>query len=111
MVETLVTLKPGTGGDIVPELAESWTISTDGKDYTFKIRSGVKFHDGTDLDAAAVKANFDRWLNIPKAYIDLSYTYYIDSVIGHGDTSFVATAAPDASTVVVHRARRRTPRS
>jgi len=103
MVETLVTLKPGTGGDIIPELAESWTISPDGKDYTFKIRQGVKFHDGTALDAAAVKANFDRWLNIPKAYIDLSYTYYIDSVIGHGDTSFVQSVdAPDASTVVVH---------
>jgi peptide/nickel transport system substrate-binding protein len=103
MVEPLVTLKPGTGGDIIPELAESWTISPDGKDYTFKIRSGVKFHDGTDLDAAAVKANFDRWLNIPQAYIDLSYTYYIDSVIGHGDSSFVQSVdAPDASTVVVH---------
>lgn len=102
VVETLVTLKPGTGGDIIPGLAESWTLSEDGLTYTFKLRSGVKFHDGTDFDAAAVKANFDRWLNIPQAYVDLGYTYYIDTVIGHGSSSFVASAeAPDASTAVI----------
>ena len=70
IVETLVTLKPGTGDDIVPGLAESWTLSSDGLTYTFKIRSGVKFSDGTDLDAAAVKFNFDRWLNLPQSYVD-----------------------------------------
>lgn len=103
IVETLVTLKPGTGGDIIPNLADSWTISPDGKDYTFKIHPGIKFHDGTTLDAAAVKFNFDRWLNIPKAYSDLGYTYYIDTVIGRGDSSsIVSVDAPDASTVVVH---------
>ena len=81
VMEALVTLKPGTGGDIIPGLAESWTICPDGLTYTFKLRQGVKFHDGTTLDAAAVKSNFDRWLNIPKAYVDLGYTYYIDTVI------------------------------
>ena len=97
IVETLVTLKPGTGDDIVPGLAESWTLSRDGLTYTFKIRSGVKFHDGTDLDAAAVKFNFDRWLNIPQSYVDAGLTYYIDTVIGRGATANVtATAAPDA---------------
>jgi peptide/nickel transport system substrate-binding protein len=102
VVETLVTLKPGTGGEIVPDLAESWTISDDGLTYTFKIRTGVKFHDGTDLDAAAVKANFDRWLAIPQSYRDLGYTYYIDTIIGSGDSSFVASVdAPDATTVNV----------
>ena len=98
VMETLVTLKPGTGGDIIPGLAESWTISPDGLTYTFKIRQGVKFHDGTTLDAAAVKANFDRWLNIPKAYVDLGYTYYIDTVI---TPAVASVAAPDASTVAV----------
>jgi peptide/nickel transport system substrate-binding protein len=43
-----------------PELAESWTISPDGKTYTFKIRPGVKFQDGTPLDAAAVEFNIRR---------------------------------------------------
>jgi peptide/nickel transport system substrate-binding protein len=96
--ETLVTLKPGTGDVIIPALATEWSVSPDGLNYTFKIRPGVKFHDGTALDAAAVKVNFDRWLNIPKAYVDLGYTYYIDTVI----TSQVAgVTTPDASTVVV----------
>jgi len=102
VVEGLVTLKPGTGDEIVPALAESWTISPDGLAYTFKIRTGIKFHDGTDLDADAVKFNVDRWLNIPQSYVDLAYTYYIDSIIGKGDTSFVKSVeAPDPTTVVV----------
>lgn len=45
---------------IVPDLAESWTVSADGKLWIFKLRKGVKFHDGTPLDAAAVKFNLDR---------------------------------------------------
>ncbi len=99
IVETLVTLEPGTGDKIIPGLAESWTLSEDGLTYTFKIRSGVKFSDGTDLDAAAVKFNFDRWLNLPKSYVDAGLTFYPDTVIGRGDTANVtATAAPDATT-------------
>ncbi|MDQ6670555.1 MAG: ABC transporter substrate-binding protein [Chloroflexota bacterium] len=46
-----------------PWLAEKWDISPDGLQVTFTIRTGVKFHDGTDLDGAAVKANFDRILD------------------------------------------------
>src|SRR3990172_8100703 len=45
---------------VEPGLAQSWTISPDGLTYTFKLRSGVKFHDGTALDANAVKFTFDR---------------------------------------------------
>jgi peptide/nickel transport system substrate-binding protein len=47
---------------VVPELAESWTTSPDGKVVTFKLRKGVKFHDGTPFNAAAVKFNWDRML-------------------------------------------------
>ncbi|MFZ2160395.1 MAG: ABC transporter substrate-binding protein, partial [Bradyrhizobium sp.] len=43
-----------------PKLALSWTHSDDFKTWTFKLRPGVKFHDGTPFNAAAVKANFDR---------------------------------------------------
>ncbi len=48
------------GKTFKPWLATSWTISPDAKTYTFHLRSGVTFSDGTTLDAAAVKYNFDR---------------------------------------------------
>lgn len=66
MFESLVTedlTKPSSEApvpELVPGLAESWDVSEDGKTYTFHIRQGVKFHDGTDLDAAAVEYNIRR---------------------------------------------------
>ncbi|MEL6620601.1 MAG: ABC transporter substrate-binding protein [Pseudomonadota bacterium] len=47
-------------GSVVPGLAESWEISDDGLSYTFKLRSGVTFHDGTTMDAEDVKFTLDR---------------------------------------------------
>src|SRR6266849_5337955 len=47
-------------GQPVPKLALSWTHSDDYKTWTFKLRQGVKFHDGTPFNAEAAKANFDR---------------------------------------------------
>jgi peptide/nickel transport system substrate-binding protein len=44
----------------IPELAESWDVKDDGKTYIFHLRKGVKFHDGTDFDAEAVKFNYLR---------------------------------------------------
>jgi len=61
--ERLVRYK-GDTTEIEPELATSWDISTDGKEYTFHLREGVKFHDGTPFNAAAVKFSFDRVLSI-----------------------------------------------
>jgi peptide/nickel transport system substrate-binding protein len=52
-----------SGFKMVPKLAESWDISPDEKEYTFKLRKGVKFNDGTDFDANAVKYTFDRMLD------------------------------------------------
>lgn len=46
-------------GTVRPCLAESWTVSADGKEYVFKLRKGVTFSDGTPFDAKAVKMNFD----------------------------------------------------
>jgi peptide/nickel transport system substrate-binding protein len=62
IVETLVTF-PEESTQIVPGLAESWTVSKDGLRYTFKLRKGVSFHDGTPLDAEAVKFSIDRQIN------------------------------------------------
>ena len=72
---------------LVPGLATSWEISPDGTVYTFKLRPGVKFHDGTPFDAAAVKFNFERFWDESspnfykkaKAFV-IAYTKWIKSV-------------------------------
>ena len=58
---TLLALKPDFS--LAPELAESWELSDDGTTLTLRLREGVKFHDGTSFDAAAVKFNLDRRLD------------------------------------------------
>ncbi len=50
----------GSNGAVQPDLAESWTLSDDGLVYTFKLHDGVKFHDGTTLDAGDVVFSLDR---------------------------------------------------
>jgi peptide/nickel transport system substrate-binding protein len=57
-----------------PALAESWTSSKDGVVWTFKLRKGVKFHDGTPFDAKAVKYFFDRVLGDEKPFKASLYT-------------------------------------
>lgn len=50
----------GVDGAVTPLLSESWTITPDGKSYTFRLRKGIKFSDGSPFDSAAVKFSFDR---------------------------------------------------
>ncbi|TAP45926.1 ABC transporter substrate-binding protein [Arthrobacter sp. S39] len=56
-----------TTGKPTPLLATEWTESDEGRSYTFKLRSGVIFHDGTPFNADAVCANFNRWFAFPAA--------------------------------------------
>jgi ABC-type transport system substrate-binding protein len=62
MYEGLVKYKSGST-DVEPALAEKWDVSADGLTYTFHLRSGVKFHDGSPLTAEAVAFCFDRSIN------------------------------------------------
>ncbi|MEI8155002.1 MAG: ABC transporter substrate-binding protein, partial [Hyphomicrobiales bacterium] len=54
---------------IIPELAESWQVTPDGTTYTFKMRAGVKFHDGTPFVAGDVKASLERQITPPKGLV------------------------------------------
>lgn len=73
--EGLVGVKEGTA-DPEPLLAESWEASEDGKTYEFTLKKDVKFHDGTDFNAEAVCANFDRWYEFEGIAQSESLAYY-----------------------------------
>ena len=62
LYDGLVRYKDGSL-EVEPSLATKWKISDDGTVYTFTLRKGVKFHDGTPFNAQAVKFNFDRMLD------------------------------------------------
>ncbi len=69
LYEGLLKYKPGTL-EVAPALATEWSVSEDGTEYTFTLREGVTFHDGTPFNAEAVKFNFDRMLNEDHPYHD-----------------------------------------
>jgi peptide/nickel transport system substrate-binding protein len=102
VVEGLVGLKPGTISTVIPVLASALpTVSADGLTYTFKLRTGVKFHDGTDFNADAVVFNYTRWQAYTKGDLQ-DNAYYYGAVFGGfgADSNIVSVVASDASTVV-----------
>ena len=66
MYNGLIRMNPNTGmTTIMPDLANKWEISADGKIYKFHLREGVRWHDGTDLSVDDVIATFERIVNPP----------------------------------------------
>src|SRR2546428_2816162 len=72
--DTLVRFKVDSTA-VEPSLAESWTVSPDGLVWTFKLRSGARFHDGTPFNAEAVKFNYDRQVDPKNPYHTGSFDY------------------------------------
>jgi peptide/nickel transport system substrate-binding protein len=107
LYEHLITLDPD--GKYVPQLAENWSVSDDRLAVTFKLRSGVKFHSGAPLDAAAVKAEFDTIID-PNGGASLGSLFAPVAsnevpgmaAVTPGATPVAGTATPDANTLIIH---------
>jgi peptide/nickel transport system substrate-binding protein len=87
----LVKFDTGQDSKIVGDLAKSWTISPDGLVYTFKLHEGVKFHDGTPLTSADVKATFERIAHPPEGVVSMRKSSMDD---------VASIEAPDPTTIV-----------
>ncbi|HWC04566.1 MAG TPA: ABC transporter substrate-binding protein [Methylomirabilota bacterium] len=92
---TLLRVDPTdpSGTKPVGDLAESWTVSKDGRTYTFKLRQGVKFHDGSVLTSKDVKASYDKIISPPAGVGSSRKGQY--GVVE-------AVEAPDAQTIRFH---------
>lgn len=89
--------------DVVPGLAEMPEISDDGLTYTFKLHEGVKFHDGTDCNAEAVKKNIDRQLE-PNRTEDMPYASFVFGSEASGSGVASVEAVDDTTLVITLRA-------
>ena len=99
--ETLVG-HDAAGLRIVPRLATRWETSADGRTWTFTLREGVKFHDGTALDAAAVAFNFERARDAghPARGKHSGFALFAGRWSADGEALLTKVMAPDARTVV-----------
>src|SRR4029434_11186920 len=88
---TLLRFDPQNYPKIIGDVAESWTISKDALTYTFKIRPGIKFHDGSSLTAVDVKATYDKLVFPPEG---------VRSVRKNAYAMITSIETPDPNTVV-----------
>jgi oligopeptide transport system substrate-binding protein len=103
LFDGLMDYKPGTF-QLVPELAESYTVSDGGKTYTFKLRHGVKFQNGREVTAADFKYSFERILNPKTQSPAQSYFSVIegaDQVIAGKSDHASGLLTPDPYTLVI----------
>lgn len=77
--------------EVKGDVAESWAVAPDGLSYTFKIRPGIVFHDGTALTSADVKASFDRLRQPPAGIVSANQALF---------SNITSIEAPDATTIV-----------
>jgi len=91
LYSTLLQLDPYSYPKVIGDIATEWKISPDGLLYTFKLRSGVRFHDGSALTATDVKATYDKIIFPPQG---------VRSVRKNAYTAVEKVEAPDATTIV-----------
>ncbi len=91
LYSTLLQIDPYSYPNIIGDAASEWKISPDGLTYMFKIRPGIRFHDGSPLTAADVKASYDKIVFPPEGVRSIRKPYY---------EAIASIEAPDPSTVV-----------
>jgi peptide/nickel transport system substrate-binding protein len=106
--DTLITYRQGTS-ELAPGLATEWSSNPEGTEWTFTLREGVTFHDGTPFNAEAVCFNFNRWYNLPNAAAQSQAIYYYEVFGGYAnnliegvtDPVYNSCEAPNPTTAVV----------
>ena len=91
LYSTLLQIDPYEYPKIIGDVATEWKIAPDGLSYTFKIRPGIVFHDGSPLTAADVKATYDKIISPPEG---------VRSIRKQAYSAVASVEAPDAGTVV-----------
>jgi peptide/nickel transport system substrate-binding protein len=91
LYSTLLQIDPYNYPNVIGDVATDWKISPDGLTYTFKLHPGIRFHDGSPLTSADVKATYDKILFPPDG---------VRSIRKHHYSAIASVEAPDAGTVV-----------
>src|SRR5206468_6259314 len=76
LYSTLLQIDPYSYPNVIGDLATEWKISPDGLTYTFKIRPSVRFHDGSPLTSADVKASYDKIVFPPEGVRSIRKEHY-----------------------------------